>query len=276
MNFLRSKRRFGVYALLLGLLGFSALLALWGVAKTGAYLSDEGDWQTLAGEYRIGIIDYTVDIDGQRLLEPAGSQAQTFEMLVPLRGGVRMFDPTVSAENRGKEFGEGINLVRVRVVNHSDSTVEVGASFKLKEGSANSLRFLPVPTTFGEAAARSLNKRQYALDTVGMQDVSCTTAEQETVALNNYATKYNAYRAANPAAQLPGGILSGATSVIPGEGQNYETVTVDGKTKYYFYKDVFLLVWSEYGSGEFNAALTTSPKPRTGQFLATFTVGQLE
>ncbi|MEG2097272.1 MAG: hypothetical protein RRY65_03815 [Pseudoflavonifractor sp.] len=49
MNFLRSKRRFGVYALLLGLLGFSALLALWGVAKTGAYLSDEGDWQTLAG-----------------------------------------------------------------------------------------------------------------------------------------------------------------------------------------------------------------------------------
>lgn len=261
---LRGRGRFGLYAGLLSVLALLCGIAVWSVARTGAYLTDQGDWQYLGGDYRIGTVDYTVTINDELLmgLEPGSADVSTYKLVLPLLAGVRMFDPTLStATLREREFNEGATLMRVQIVNRSDSMVEVHAAFSLADQTAaegGALRVLPLPVDLDLDAARNLNYRQYVMDTLSLTDPAAFTDATESSALTALDSAYAAYLAAHPTLNLDAGIIPGAVE------------------SGYSHKDIFLLVWSEYGSGEYDAPAPTDAPVRQGQFTATFTVGQID
>ncbi len=272
---LRAKGRFGLYLGLIALLALLCGIAVWSVARTGAYLTDEGDWQYLGGDYRIGTIDYTVTVNDQQLmgLAPGTAEATTYQLVVPMVAGVRMYDPTVTAALRTAEFNEGATLMRVRVINRSDSMVEVHAAFTLQEETGNSspLRVLPLPVDLDAVSAARLDYRKYVTDTLRLTDPNdFTAANAEPAALTALDTAYAAYHDGHPMS-LDAGIIPGSIGADPTAAN---VTVVDGKP--YYFKDVFLLLWTEYGTGEYNVESTPSAPIRQGQFLATFTVGQVD
>lgn len=264
--YLQGKGRYVLYLAALVCLMALTVLALWRVTGSGAYLTDEGDWQDLAGTYRVGIIDYEVTVNAQSLAAAGdtadGNSQLRAKMLVPLMGGVQMFDTTVSTAVREQEFNEGATLIRVRVENRSDTMVEVTSAFQMAEQSVGEyIRVLPLPDTLTEVTARQLNCREYVLNTLKPYNTNVKPAS-----LAELESAYKAYHAANPEMLLDMGILPGAVS----------DPTVEGGRRY-SHKDVFLLAWSEYGSAEYNSALTTGEaQARWGRLKAVFTVGQME
>ena len=270
-RWLRGRKRFVLYIALIILLAAGTVLSVLAVTRAGAYLQNEGDWQELAGEYRIGIIDYTVDINGQPLIVQGtdSNVVNTYQMIVPQRAGVRIFDPTVGETLREKEFNEGITLMRVRVVNHSESMVSVNSLFQLAEQAGGQpVRVLSLPVSLDRLSAENLNYRQYVLDTLEIGESTAGKSETEALQLLNAS-----YDKLPPVIEMSIGTLQGA-SASPPSGDWIQNGGI-----YYSYKDVFLIVWSEYGEGEYNSAVNTdgsSPDARWGRFHATFTVGQVE
>lgn len=270
MNFLLGRGRYRLYASALALLLLVCVGGSWSAAGTGAYLTDEGDWQYLAGDYRIGTIDYLVSVNDQLLmgLEQDTSVVATHRLAVPIRGGVRIFDSTAeTAGLRDREFNEGATLMRVRIVNRSDSMVVVSASFSLLDQSPErSLRVLPLPVELDDATARRLDYRQYVLDTLGLDESALPAAEDE--ALSALDAAYAGYLSAHPSMDLDAGLIPGALTASEGD----DCVIEDGRP--YYYKDVFLLVWSEY-SGDYDTQGAAAPVLQ-GQFECAFTVGRLD
>ncbi len=270
MEFLRTNKRIGLYLSLLAILALGALVAVWSVTGTGAYLTGEGNWQTLAGDYRIGIIDYTVRVNDELLLgRESDGVLSPYKLAVPLPGAVRMYDSTVTSDRvRAQEFNEGAALMRVRVINYSKNTVDVSAQFTLVPGESG-MMVLPLPTTLDEGTAKNFNSRQHVLKTLGLSTsvLDTLTAEQERTLLAALRAAYNQQPTAMTQEM---GLLPGSTGVKP----EAENVILDGST-YCYYRDVFFLVWDEYGDGTYNvddAAVST----RQSYFKALFTVGQLD
>lgn len=271
MDFLKGKNRLGLYLLLLAVLALGALAAVWSVTGTGAYLTGEGDWQTLAGDWRIGTIDYTVRINDQLLLgRSSGSESLAeYELVAPIKGGVKMFDPApLTATVLDKEFNEGATLLRLRVTNYSRNIVEVTAQLSLPEQTAGDrpIRMLALPVTLGKTTATTFNYRQYILDTLG-----------NPADLDAMNTAYDEYIKKHPQQTLELGLLPGSvsgTTAPPGVGD--DKILQDGNS-WCYYRDVFLVVWTEYGDGEFNTAVDgATGTPRQGRFFASFSVGQLD
>lgn len=272
MDFIKGKNRLSLYLFLLAVLAVGVLAAIWSVTGTGAYLTGEGDWQTLAGDYRIGTIDYTVRVDDELLLgrNPTGEVVDSYRLAVPILGGVKMFDPDLTGKPDvlAKEFNEGATIMKVRVTNYSKNMVDVTTQFSfrdqtVKEGVAP-IRVLALPATLTEATAATFDCRSYILNTLGNP------------VAGDFAASYLAYmNRTGGAMTLEMGILPGSTGSKPA-GVGDDKVLQDG-TSWCYYKDVFLVVWTEYESGEFNTAVEGSTgKPRQGQFTASFTVGQLD
>lgn len=287
MDFLKSKNRLGLYLFLLAVLALGALAAVWSVSGTGAYLTGEGDWQTLAGDYRIGIIDYNVKVNDQTLLGRTTGKDELDEYLldVPILGGVKMFDSSVSdAIILNKEFNEGATLAKIRVTNYSKNMVDVTAQFSYIdlrttaqiEAGVPPIRAMALPVTLTEKTAATFDLRKYILETVGNAD-SLSTFDA------NYATYMNGL---GNKMVLEMGLLPGSTTADPGVGS--DKVVQDGNS-WCYYRDVFLVIWTEYGDGEFNTdapapivgstpdpTWTPTGTPRQGRFHAEFTVGQLD
>lgn len=276
MDFLRTNKRLGIYLALLCILALGALVAVWSVTGTGAYLTGEGDWQSLAGDYRIGVIDYTVRINDELLLDRASGESSNpddsaktgYKLAVPLLGGVKMFDntPGLTANIRAQEFNEGATLMRVRVTNYSKNMVDVTTNFALVDQSATGavppIRALALPVTLDEKTAATFDYYKYVLDTLGNP--------ADLTALDTAYTTFLA-KTANRL-ELEMGILPGSTTVDP----NAANVIKDGNS-YCYYKDVFLIVWTEYGDGDHNnAILGATGANRQARFNAEFTVGQLD
>lgn len=280
MDFLKSKNRLGLYLFLLAVLAVGALAAVWSVSGTGAYLTGEGDWQTLAGDYRIGIIDYAVEINDQTLLgRTTGKDTLDAYLLdVPILGGVKMFDSTVSdAIILNKEFNEGATLAKIRVVNYSKNMVDVTAQFSYVDqrtpaqitAGVPPIRVMALPVTLTEKTAATFDLRKYILETLNLTDIGGT---DETAALAALDTAYTEY--AKSPMVLEMGVLSGSTTADPNVGDG--KVVHEGDI-WCYYKDVFLVIWTEYGDGEFNSAVQgATGQPRQGRFNAEFTVGQLD
>lgn len=281
LDFLKGRHRLGLFLLLLAMLALGALAAVWSVAGTGAYLTGEGNWQSLAGDYRIGTIDYTVKLGGSLLLGRTenGSSLEQYQLVLPILGGVKMYDPDpgLTALTRSQEFNEGTTLVRVRVANYSKSMVDVTAQFSLIDlrtpGQISAgvlpIRALPLPAALTEQAAASLDYRKYVLDTLKPFHGGAAPAS-----LSELDDAYHAYMAQSGISLAPGllpGALSTASSPTPpADGSAFAE---DGF--WIYYRDVFFVVWSEYGNGEYNVPGDTAA-PRQGRFDAVFTAGQLD
>lgn len=283
MDFLRGKNRIRLLLGLCCLLALCAAAAVWSVARTGAFLTAEGDWQTLAGDYRIGTIDYTVEVNDQLLLGRAGDGASVipYDLAVPIPGGVKMYDESVTETLQTKEFNEGAALMRVRVVNHSENMVDVSAAFTLHQSpapGASPIRVLPLPVTLDRDSAGTLDYRKYVLDALAPFSAS----KSAPATLEEMEAAYSAYMNAEGVKgtlTLDAGLIPGSATVPPADTE--DGFIQDGGV-YCYYKDVFLLIWSEYGSGEYDTPAgkeSASPAPgahRQGRFKAVFTVGQIE
>lgn len=275
LDFLKSKNRMGLYLFLLAVLAVGALAAVWSVSGTGAYLTGEGDWQTLAGDYRIGIIDYNVKINDQTLLgrTTGKDKLDAYLLDVPILGGVKMFDSGISdAILLNKEFNEGATLAKIRVTNYSKNMVDVTAQFSYVDQRTQAqidagvppIRVMALPVTLTEKTALTFDLRKYILSTVG-----------DTDNLSTFNANYETYMGGlNGQLVFELGLLPGSTTADPGVGG--DKVIQDGNT-WCYYKDVFLVIWTEYGDGEFNLAVQNATGvPRQGRFHAEFTVGQLD
>lgn len=281
LDFLKSKNRLGLYLFLLAVLAVGALAAIWSVSGTGAYLTGEGDWQTLAGDYRIGIIDYTVKINDQTLLDsvPGSENLEAYLLDVPILGGVKMFDASISdSVVLTKEFNEGATLVKVRVTNYSKNMVDVTAQFSFVDQRTSEqiaagvppIRAMALPVTLTKKTAATFNYRKYILDTLKPTIADSATEAAALTALNTVYTEY-----AKRAMVLEMGLLPGSTNIDPNVGE--DKVWFDQETQTWcYYKDVFLVIWTEYGDGEFNSTVNSAAQPRQGRFDAEFTVGQLD
>ncbi len=278
-TFWKGRSRFTWYAAAAAVLALLLFAAARTAMGTGAWLTDEGDWQYLAGEYRVGTIDYTVSINDQTLMDQTTDKTSvnTYEMAVPLLAGVRMYDPTLTdADLRTREFNEGATLIRVRVVNRSDSMVDVRSAFTLMDQAAKAspIRVLPLSTDLDEDTAASLNYRKYVVDTLALTAPgSLTTEAEEQTALAALADAYSAYLTAHPQMELTVGLLPGAVVGVPQEG---DTVFDSSTGKYYYYKDIFLIAWAEYDGGSYDSAAASAPVSPQARFHAVFTVGQLD
>lgn len=280
MDFLKSKNRLGLYLFLLAVLAVGALAAVWSVSGTGAYLTGEGDWQTLAGNYRIGIIDYAVKINDQTLLgrTTGKDQLDAYLLDVPILGGVKMFDPSISdSVVLTKEFNEGATLAKVRVTNYSKNMVDVTAQFSFVDqrtpeqiaAGVPPIRVMALPVTLTEKTATTFDLRKYILDTLKPTIADNATEATALAALDTAYAKY-----AEHTMVLEMGLLPGSTT--GSKPADDDKVLQDG-TSWCYYKDVFLVIWTEYGDGEFNSAVDgATGQPRQGRFNAEFTVGQLD
>lgn len=277
----KGKSRLGIYLPLLILLGLSTAFSLWTVTDSGAYLTDEGDWQGKAGQYRIGVIDYYVEAEGSVILDQSASADPVRHLVVPLKGGVRFYDPELTdASLRTQEFNEGATILKLRVVNRSDSLVEVSATLGLDgtqttDGNAafgaagiQPLRLLALPSALKESGLSSYDYRAYVLGTLGLSDAGGNEAAG--------LTAMDAAFQGRAQEQIAGAVIRGSTQGAPVGDEYIET---DGKICYY--KDFFFLLWCEYGSGTeeglHNSHLAGEsvvlPAARLG---LTMTVGQLD
>lgn len=264
------RSRLRLYLPLLALLAALVSLSLWTVTDSGAYLTDDGDWQGKAGQYRIGVIDYVVEADGSAILSGTG-EGTVDQLVIPLKGGVRFYDPTLTDDTlRLQEFNEGATVLKLRVVNRSDSLVEISAAlnpstvqttsplFGGAEGAAP-LRLLALPTVLREADLGGYDYRSFALTTLGLSDHKGS----EAAGLAAMTTAFTG----RPAEQISGAVIRGATRGTP-VGEDY---ILEGSTAYY-YKDLFFLLWCEYGSGS-SEGLHNSNLAGAGVILPTMRLG---
>ncbi|MEG2420658.1 MAG: hypothetical protein RSB55_03840 [Oscillospiraceae bacterium] len=273
------KRRYAFYIIAVVLLAVGIAAGVLLAGRSGAWLTNEGDWQDLAGDYRIGVIDYTVELNNETLIAQVGGVPKDYSMLVPLQGAVRIFDPTVGDLTREREFNEGATLMRVRIINRSDSLIEIGGTLRIEQTATGngSIRFLTLPETLDLAGAKTLNRRKYVLDTLNIADKSAGETEQ--AALQRLNTAYGDNRTG---AFIPRTIF-GTTAIKP---TDRDTIKDPNAEKYYSYTDCLAIVWTEYDTGAYNKdetrpspAVTPAPSPvienRMGRFFLTVHVGQL-
>ena len=112
--------------LLILAVGFSAATG----GRTGAWFVDAGTW--VESSYGIGVIDYTVYLNGENVEKLKGGQGVA--LALPLVGGAKLCDPdkgaaagAVSSGGRD-EFDEAVTLVRARIVNTGGLPIGIRAA----------------------------------------------------------------------------------------------------------------------------------------------------
>ncbi|MEG1577131.1 MAG: hypothetical protein RRY64_00290 [Oscillospiraceae bacterium] len=269
--------RYAVYVGLLLLLTAGIVIAVLRVGLSGAWLTGEGDWQDLAGKYSIGIIDYTIKLNEEKLIEQEGNIPKSYRMVVPIQGAVRFFDPTVTAPVRSQEFNTGATLMRIKIINNSGNLIEIGGTLSLTgAGNGNkAIRFLPLPDTLPSAEIPTLDRRKFVVDTLKLTDPSTVA---ETAALGNLATAYETFYG-NTTPATP---LSTYTATFPSRSVYTGGATGSNVSEF------IALVWTEYDGGmdyntdEPHPAATMAPaaspviQNRSAQFSLTVNVAQRE
>lgn len=221
-----------------------------GAEKTGAWFTDSGLW--VEAEYGVGVIDYTVHVNGESLEKI--KNGQNVSLTVPITGGARLSDGkktvapvTVSrggeeaAIGEHDEFDEAVTLIRARIVNIGGLPVGIRATINEQTMFSNGMLYMVLPQT------AELDADQFSITSGGVTNT-----------YRDYIVGKLGAGAAGTFAQLSGAVktyhegvtdgLSNSTVAYPGKLPSYKNAETADKAF-----EINVLCWAEYDKQPWSA-----------------------
>ena len=128
------------------------LSASTGVKQTGAWFTDTGTW--LEAEYGVGVIDYTVHINGESIEKI--KNGQEVALTIPIVGAAKLSDGekpvgavrssiTGQTVNAHDEFDEAVTLIRAKIVNTGGLPVGIRATVSSPDMADSGMLYMVLP-----------------------------------------------------------------------------------------------------------------------------------
>lgn len=216
------------------------------VPKTGAWFVDGGTLVT--ANYGIGVIDYTVYIDGKDIEKI--KEGQQVSVAVPIIGAAKINDdpkPVVINGNTHDEFDEGVTLIRTKIVNKGGLPIGISVRVDTKNLTGGGILAMVVPyghevdpkqygvkrTTTGTLE----NYKTYIKTNLEKPDSNWGTYDELSKSVEDYLEKIGSAGTKNRVVAYPGKL----PSVLPENvTQSAVGLTVD------------TLCWAEYDKMEYS------------------------
>lgn len=246
------------------------------VKKTGAWFVDTGT--LVVANYGIGVIDYTVFINGSDIEKIKGGQK--VQVAVPITGAAKINDIDLPVSNADgtthDEFDEGVTLVRTKIINKGGLPIGIKVQVDSQNLTSAGIVSMVVPygevvdnencqiRTSGAAVASGKNYKGYIKEKLNKQGSNWNTYDALVADMKGYLETVNALtKTKNKVVAYPGKL----PSVKPDALGTVSSSAIG--------LEVNTLCWAEYDEMLYSPAKGGNPTDNSNTWKMTEGKGQL-